>query len=519
MSRRSLTNGTRQLRCAVYTRKSTDEGLDQEFNSLDAQRESAEAYIQSQAGEGWECLPMRYDDGGYSGGTLDRPALKRLLRDIEAGQVDVVVVYKVDRMSRSLLDFVRIMETFERHGVSFVSVTQQFNTTTSMGRLMLNVLLSFAQFEREIISERTRDKMAAARRKGKYVGGAPVLGYDLDRSVARLIVNEREAVQVRRIFEMHLEFQSLLATVAELDRLGWTTKKWTTKKGTHRGGRMFDKTSLHNLLTNVVYMGKVRYQQETYEGEHQEIVSPETFQKVQQLLKLNHRSGGARLRNKYGATLKGLLHCVPCGCTMTHSCTRKNGNKSYRYYICIQAQKRGWHTCPSKSVPAAEMEQFVVNQIREIGRDPGLLTETITLARQQAMDRLAALQEERGAVQRDLKVKTASLNQLVLAPQPPTSLLADLNEQIRQGEQRLTEIQEEMIAAQAGILHEDHIAAALREFDPVWESLSPREKARVLELLIERVDYDGAEGTISVTFRPTGIMIFADKFGSEETTP
>ena len=219
-----------------YTRKSTDEGLDQEFNSLDAQRESGEAYIASQRGAGWECLPDHYDDGGFTGGNMDRPALKRLMADIEAGKVDCVVVYKVDRLSRSLLDFARMMETFEKHHVSFVSVTQQFNTSTSMGRLVLNVLLSFAQFEREIISERTRDKIAAARRKGKWSGGMPLLGYDVDPRGSKLIVNEDEAARVRAIFELYLERQSMIATIEELDCRGWVNKRWTTRKGHERGG-------------------------------------------------------------------------------------------------------------------------------------------------------------------------------------------------------------------------------------------------------------------------------------------
>ena len=190
MTTRTNRNQPPTIRCAIYTRKSTDEGLDREFNSLDAQRESGEAYVASMKHEGWVCLPTRYDDGGFTGGNMDRPAVQRLMQDIEAGKIDCVVVYKVDRLSRSLLDFARMMETFERHQVSFVSVTQQFNTTSSMGRLTLNILLSFAQFEREIISERTRDKMAAARRKGKYVGGAPILGYDIDRDRSCLEVNE-----------------------------------------------------------------------------------------------------------------------------------------------------------------------------------------------------------------------------------------------------------------------------------------------------------------------------------------
>ena len=214
------------MRCAIYTRKSTEEGLEQEFNSLDAQRESAEAYITSQQHEGWTCLPDRYDDGGFTGGNMERPAVQRLLADIQVGKVQCVVVYKVDRLSRSLLDFARMMETFDRHHIAFVSVTQQFNTATSMGRLVLHVLLSFAQFEREIISERTRDKIAAARRKGKWSGGMPLLGYDIDPHVSKLIVNEEEAVRVRTIFEWYLRYQGLIPVAGELQRCGWVNKRW-----------------------------------------------------------------------------------------------------------------------------------------------------------------------------------------------------------------------------------------------------------------------------------------------------
>ena len=219
------------VRCAVYTRKSIEEGLEQEFNSLDAQHEAAEAYVKSQAHEGWTCLPDRYDDGGFTGGNMDRPALQRLLADIRAGRVDGVVVYKVDRLSRSLLDFARMMQSFEQHGVAFVSVTQQFNTATSMGRLVLNVLLSFAQFEREIIAERTRDKIAATRRKGKWSGGTPLLGYDLDPRGGRLVVNQGEAARVRAIFELYLEHRALRPVVQELARRGWVTKQRQTAKG------------------------------------------------------------------------------------------------------------------------------------------------------------------------------------------------------------------------------------------------------------------------------------------------
>src|ERR1700720_2286168 len=250
------------IRCAIYTRKSTEVGLEQDFNSLDAQREAALAYIQSQRHEGWKCLPTRYDDGGFTGGNMDRPALKRLMADVEAGRIDCVIVYKVDRLSRSLLDFARIMETFEKHHVSFVAVTQQINSATSMGRLMLNVLLSFAQFEREIISERTRDKIAATRRKGKWSGGFPILGYDVDRRVLRLVVNPKEATRVRAIFDLYLKHQALLPVVQELERRGWRNKAWVTRKGRKMGGRPFIKTNLHALLTNPTYAGKLRYKTE-----------------------------------------------------------------------------------------------------------------------------------------------------------------------------------------------------------------------------------------------------------------
>ncbi len=254
-----------KMRCAIYTRKSTEEGLNQPFNSLEAQREAAEAYIQSQRHVGWSALPERYDDGGYTGANLQRPALRKLLADIAAGAIECVVVYKVDRLSRSLLDFARLMETLERHGVSLVSVTQPLNTTVSLGRLMLNILLSFAQFEREIIAERTRDKMRAARRKGKWVGGIAILGYEVARGGGKLVVNAEQARRVRAIFAVARECDSLGELLARVQAQGWTNKGW--RKGSS-AGRPFTKASLRRLLTNALYIGKVRQQGETYAGEH-----------------------------------------------------------------------------------------------------------------------------------------------------------------------------------------------------------------------------------------------------------
>lgn len=497
------------VRCAIYTRKSTEEGLEQEFNSLDAQRESGEAYIKSQASEGWVCVPDRYDDGGFTGGNMDRPAVKRLMADIEAGKVDCVVVYKVDRLSRSLLDFARMMETFDRYKVSFVSVTQQFNTASSMGRLVLNVLLSFAQFEREIISERTRDKIAAARRKGKWAGGHPILGYDVDPRGFRLVVNEDEAVCVRQIFELYLEHQALIPTVRAIGERGWFNKQWTTRKSKSRGGKQFDKNSLFKLLTNVVYLGKVRYKNEIHKGEHPAIVDAEVWQRVQQLLSRNGRTGGAAVRNKYGALLKGLLHCTPCGCSMGHAYTSKNGTTQYRYYVCLNAQKRGWDTCPSKSVPAGEIERLVVEQIKAIGRDPSLISATLKQTRKQVKEAVARLDGEKAALERELRKHHGEVRKLATDATntngATSARLGDLADRIRVAEQRMTEIREQVLVLSRSVIDERDVATALGAFDPVWESLSPKEQARIVQLLVKRVDYDGEAGEASVTFHPNGL--------------
>ena len=266
------------------------------------------------------------------------------MKDIESGKVDCVVVYKVDRLSRSLMDFSKIIESFDRHGVSFVSVTQQFNTATSMGRLILNVLLSFAQFEREMISERTRDKIAATRRKGKWSGGMPLLGYTVENS--KLLVEPHEAERVRQIFEMYLDTKSMITTLQELNARGWETKRWTTKTGVVRGGKQFTKGYLYQLLNNVVYVGKVRYKEEIHEGEHQGIIEPELFEQVKQTLTRRDRKGNLPSRKNYSALLRGLLRCVHCNRAMGYTSTDR-GAKRYRYYVCRGAQQKGYGSCPA----------------------------------------------------------------------------------------------------------------------------------------------------------------------------
>ena len=312
-------------------------------------------------------MPECYDDGGFTGANMDRPALKRLLHAVEAGELDCVVVYKVDRLSRSLLDFTRMLSVFEKHKVSFVAVTQQFNTSTSLGRLTLNILLSFAQFERELIGERTRDKMSAARRKGKWVGGCPVLGYDVDPGGGRLVVNEEEAERVRAIFALFEEHGSALKTLAEIERRGWRLKSWTRKTGQFRAGGPFALNSLRRLLTNILYTGAIRHKGQPYPGEHAAILAPGTWERVQNLITQGPAGPRGRLRNKHLALLNGLLYCDSCGTRMVYSYSGKKDRK-YPYYVCLNAQRKGWAVCPGKSLPAGPIEESVLGRIREAQR-------------------------------------------------------------------------------------------------------------------------------------------------------
>jgi site-specific DNA recombinase len=318
----------KHLRCAIYTRKSTEHGLEQEFNSLDAQREACEAYVKSQASQGWRALPQHYDDPAYSGGNLDRPALKKLLADIEAGRIDVVVVYKIDRLTRSLADFAKLVEAFDARSISFVAVTQQFNTTTSMGRLTLNVLLSFAQFERELSSERVRDKIAASRRKGKWTGGTVPLGYEAKDK--KLVVNKTEAETVRTIFRRYLELKSFSKLVEDLDRRGIVTKRRHTKVAKYNGGIPFTYGPLAYFLKNRIYVGEMHHRGKWFKGEHEPILDRRTFDRVQELLKSN-ANGRKIKRSESGALLAGTLYDDK-GNRMSPSFSTKNGVR-YRFYV------------------------------------------------------------------------------------------------------------------------------------------------------------------------------------------
>ncbi len=352
----------RKVRCAIYTRKSSEEGLDMEFNSLDAQREACSAYIASQRSEGWVELADQYDDGGFSGGTLERPALRRLMADIEAGCVDVVVVYKIDRLSRSLMDFARLVEVFDRCGVTFVSVTQSFNTTTSMGRLTLNVLLSFAQFEREVIGERIRDKVAASRRRGMWMGGFVPMGYRVENR--KLVVHEPEAAIIRRIFERFLKVGSATLLARQLR---------AEDVRSHRG-RIIDKGNLYRVLRNRVYIGLAVHKGVAYPGEHAAIVSQPLWDKAQSILRESPRVRGCRARAATPALLKGLLF-GPTGRAMSPTHTRKHG-KLYRYYVCQAALKGEVQPSPIRRVSAAAIETAVIDQLRALLQSPEVVMAT-----------------------------------------------------------------------------------------------------------------------------------------------
>jgi site-specific DNA recombinase len=387
---RSASSGARQrgrVRCAIYTRKSSEEGLDQEFNSLQAQREACEAFIHSQRHEGWLCLRAVYDDGGFSGVTMDRPALQRLLADIAAGRVDTIVVYKIDRLTRSLADFAKIVEILDTKAASFVSVTQQFNTTTSMGRLTLNVLLSFAQFEREVIGERIRDKITASKRKGMWMGGVPPLGYRVqDR---KLVIIDSEAEIVRSIFRRYAELGSVRLLKEELDAGGVKSRSWTSASGRPRGDKPFARGALYLMLQNRVYRGEIVHKGQSHPGEHMPIIDQPLWDAVQTQLADNAAGRNSGSRSRQSSLLAGMLFDGDSN-PMTPSYAVKKGTR-YRYYVSRPLiTKHQTERSAGLRIPAAEVEQLVTSRVRQWLLDPGSIYQATQLPDLSAQRRLVA---------------------------------------------------------------------------------------------------------------------------------
>lgn len=483
------------VRCAIYTRKSTEEGLSQEFNTLDAQRDAALSYIASQKSAGWVALPERYDDGGFTGGNIDRPALKRLLADIEAGKVDCVITYKLDRLSRSLLDFATLMAVFEKHGVAFVSVTQQFASNTSMGKLTLHILMSFAQFEREVIAERTRDKIAATRKRGIYILGKPVLGYDLVAAPPpftgkRMVVNEREAEIVRAIFLAYLEHMSLLKVAKLCEERGWRTKAWTTTNGRAVGGMRFGKPEVSRLLRNTLYVGKVPHRQHLYDGEHKAIIDPDIFTAVQQQLKVASQTGGSGQATSANP-LRGLLRCKACNCSMNMSTVTRKGKKSasvHRYYVCANASKRGRAACPCPSLPATDLEQFVLGQLKPLLTEDATLAAVVEEARKQLAHAAHRRVEELAGLREQLASQAANVGK-------------DTAKERERTKRQITALQTRISADEARQIDEDEIVGAVESFDNLWTVMLPGEREELMKSMVERVEYDAGSEAVTVICR------------------
>jgi site-specific DNA recombinase len=430
-----------------------------------------------------------------------------------AGRVDAIVVYRLDRLSRSLVDFGRLHELLEKHGVSLVSVTESINTSTPHGRMMVNVLLSFAQYERELAGERTRHKIHGARKQGKWTGGMPVLGYDVESG--KLVVNGDEADQVRAIFDLYLEQRSLVLVVQELNGRGWRMKSWTTRKGHQRRGSPWNKRSLHPLLRNPLYAGLQRLGDEVFKGDHKAIVSKATWEAVQRILDGNRVNTGADHRNRTGALLRGLLWCSACGRQMTHSWTRRSG-RVHRYYVCTRAQKEGAAACPTRSISATKIEDIVFAQLRRIGADPELRRQTF----QSALARVAAerrgLKAEAKRLDRDLAAANADLARHVRAlAEANGAAAAALQDATATAQERVVALQaravevREALAADI-VVDEGEVGRALEEFTSLWEVLAQAERERVARLVVERVTLS-PDGDLDLTFALPGLAELAEE--------
>ena len=478
------------ISCAIYTRKSHEEGLEQEFNSLDAQREAAEAYIESQRMQGWRALPDRYDDGGFSGGTMERPGLQRLLSDLDAGKVDVIVVYKIDRLSRSLLDFMKMIERFNQKEVSFVSVTQHFNTTDPTGRMFLGILITFAQYEREVIAERIRDKVAATKRRGKYCGGPAILGYDVDREQKKLLVNPEEARLVQHIFRRYTQLAAAKSLAAELNKQGYRTKSWTTKKGKRREGRSWNTGHIYRLLGNRIYMGEVVHKGKSYPGEQEAIVSKALWEKVQRILSENTRAKQTKAKTKNISPLQGVVRCGHCDSAMGLTYTQK-GPRRYSYYHCAKDAKRAVSCCRLKRVPAGDIEKVVLEQLSAVFRTPTLVSQTYFAAKGMEEAERERLLKQRAQLEGDLlKIRERALEEV--SPNGNGSdagpTLAELNQEAVTLSRQLTDVSARAQAFESDPVAEREVSEAFRSVDTLWEDLFPPERNRLVRLLVEKVE-------------------------------
>ena len=471
------------VRCAIYTRKSHEDGLELEFNSLDAQREAAENYIASQKENGWVALPEHYDDGGFSGGNMERPALKRLMEDVKAGKIDIILLYKMDRLSRSLLDFMKLNEMLEQHNVSFVSVTQDINTSTSSGRMMLNILMTFAEFERAILAERIRDKIAAAKRRGKYCGGSPVLGYDPD-SEKKLAINEAEAEIVRYIFDRYPELGSAKKLAAGLNAKGWRTKNWTSGKGHTHGGKTWNTSHIYRLLNNQLYLGKVTHHDKTFPGEHEAIISRKQWDKVHELFESgSHGKRRRRKQSEMNSPLRGLVRCGHCGGAMAPTYSTK-GKVRYAYYFCQKDSKRAVSICPVKRIPGGDIEKAVLQQLSAVFRTPALMAKTILKAREsERIERESLL-----AGKADLEKKLEKIRGEIIAfPEGEFPGKTARIEAATNLAREFEEVNKQLSQHDANVLKEEDVSNVFSDIESLWEMLFPAERYRLMRLMVDNI--------------------------------
>ncbi len=500
---------------ALYSRKSSERGMEQEYNSIDAQRGILEAFVADHADEGWVALPDEYSDGGVSGATLNRPGLKRLLADITAGKVNVVAVYRLDRLSRDTAGFLELMTFLKAHDVEVVSPNDRIEQATATDRLQLGIRMHISQYERELAGERIRDKMRASRRQGLWQGGRPPLGYDV--VTKKLVVNEPEAGQVRDAFEAFQRTGSLVETLDELTRRGIRTKSWITQKSRHIEGKPFGVHTLRRLLSNVLYTGQQLVEGQPYRAEHDPIVEQELWNDVQRLIVTRKRGERRRKPKRSRAALQGLLKCGVCGAGMLPTYSAKRGRR-YSYYVCHTMASRGAAACPGSRIPAGDMEASVVEQLRTMGRNPEVVAATVAEARVQVEARQQELTSELRRARANAKRLNAERDNLLQAVQKGGKDVPALVETLRTAEQtageadeHVTSVRVTLKALKAQVIDEADLAQALADFEPVWEAIFPDEKARVLNLLLERVVYDAPTSSVRLTFWSEGVRSLLDE--------
>jgi site-specific DNA recombinase len=464
-------------RCAVYTRKSTEIDLNQEFNSLEAQRESAENYIKSQKHNGWQLLPDRYDDGGFSGGNTERPALKRLMADIKAGKIDVLVLYKIDRLSRSLLDFMNMAEFFEQHNVSFVSVTQDINTSTSAGRMMLNILMTFSEYERDVITERIKDSIAGAKKRGKFCGGVPILGYDVNSSTKKMEINKKEAKLIKEIYKLYAESGSAFEVAKKLNFQGYHTKSWTSKKGKHHSGNKFSPKGVYRILNNPLYIGKVPHNDKIYNGEHKAIIDQKLWDKTQRLLKANSKTAPGSRRNATASPFKGLLTCGYCGGSFGLTYTGKK-DRRYMYYLCMTDHARTEQQCPLHRFAAGNLDKIILQQLARIFKTPSMLVNLYNeLRKREKLKRKELLKR-----QSELETALQKIRNEIHSG----GNIAELRHKFTILDNELLEVKNDL--KNLGEVYSTHdLLETCDSIEAIWEELFPAERYNLARQIIDKI--------------------------------